>query len=256
MEVLPWLLGISADAWLHHAVILLVAAAPRALVISLPVAMAAGIASAGKRGILIKGGAHLEHLGLIKVVALDKTGTLTHGHPEVTDIIAFGRNEDELITLAAAIEKSSQHPLARAVVSHTSTARRDTPKADDFRAITGAGATAVITGERWYIGNRSLFTSLGIDTRHADTRIESLQGEGKTVMLPGTESGLSGLIAVQDTLREEAPVIIARLHTMGLRTVMLTGDNSRTAAVAAHEASELLAAANGLRAGRVEGHQS
>lgn len=137
-----------------RAVVLLVAAAPCALVMSTPVAMAAGIGSAGWRGILIKGGVHLEQLARVRVIAFDKTGTLTHGQPAVTDVVALGVAPNELLATAAALEHYSEHPLARAIVEHAQRAGAATPAARNFEALTGAGASAEIGETVWYIGNR------------------------------------------------------------------------------------------------------
>ena len=229
MVLIPWFIGGDMTKWSGRAVILLVAAAPCALIISLPVAMAAGIAGAGKRGILIKGGAHLEHLGVIKTVAFDKTGTLTHGKPQVTDVDTLNTDETTLLRIAAAIERSSQHPLARAVVEYAKKSAVEPAATEQFSAITGSGAKAVIDGSTWYIGNPKLFAGLGKNLSDLTERINALQSEGKTVMLVGSDNEMAGLIAVQDTLRDEAPAVIRRLHDMGIRTVMLTGDNPRTA---------------------------
>jgi len=232
--VLPWLLGLPAEDWSRRAVVLLVAAAPCALVISLPIAMAAGIGGAGRRGILIKGGAHLEHLGTIRTVAFDKTGTLTHGRPRITDVEAFDGDEDALLTAAARVERGSEHPLARAIVA-AAEARGLTP-ADPkgFTALTGAGARAELDGRTWYVGSPALFRERGqglgtVERAVFESRVLALQQAGKTVVLVGDEERVHGLIALQDTLRSDAARLIGVLHGMGIRTVMLTGDNPGTA---------------------------
>ena len=227
--VVPWLMGLPLAEWSLRAVLLLVAAAPCALVMSTPVAMAAGIGSAGRRGILIKGGAHLEHLGTIQVVAFDKTGTLTHGEPAVTDVVAFDGAEQELLAVAAALEHYSEHPLARAIVAHARTAGVPTLMAEGFEALMGAGARARIENRTWHIGNPALFERIGAGLKTAAARIAALQEQGKTVVLIGNDDGVRGLIALQDRPRAGAKDAIARLHALGLRTAMLTGDNARTA---------------------------
>ncbi len=227
--VVPWVLGLSWEEWSLRAVVLLVAAAPCALIMSTPVAMAAGIGSAGKRGILIKGGVHLEHLGTIRVVAFDKTGTLTHGEPAVTDIVALDGSERELLSIAAALEHYSEHPLARAIVTHARAAGAASIAVADFEALAGAGAKARIENRTWHIGSPALFEQLGVGHKAAEARIASLQEQGKTVVMIGAEDGARGLIALQDRLRAGAKETIARLHALGLRTAMLTGDNARTA---------------------------
>jgi Cd2+/Zn2+-exporting ATPase len=227
--VTPWLFGWSVAEWSVRAVVLLVAAAPCALIMSTPVAMAAGIGAAGKHGILIKGGVHLEHLGVIRAVAFDKTGTLTHGEPIVTDVIALDGTEQQLLSIAAALEHFSEHPLARAIIARARADHIVAPPAEAFEALTGAGAKGTIGGTVWYIGNPDLFQRLGVDFKSAQARIAALQEDGKTVVLVGNSAHLLGLIALQDRLRADASATIASLHALGLRTAMLTGDNARTA---------------------------
>lgn len=225
----PWLLGLTMDAWFMRAVLLLVAAAPCALVMSTPVAMAAGIGSAGRRGILIKGGAHLEHLGMIKVVAFDKTGTLTHGKPVVTNIMPLLDRKDELLGIAAGLEHFSEHPLARAIVA-AALAQGVTPATvSAFEALAGAGAQGEVLGVSWYIGSPTLLASLGVDLTQVQETLDKLENQGKTVVLVGKRDGLLGLIALRDQVREGAREAVAGLHAQGMRVVMLSGDNQRAA---------------------------
>jgi heavy metal translocating P-type ATPase len=232
--VLPWLFGLPAEEWSRRAVVLLVAAAPCALVISLPIAMAAGIGGAGRRGILIKGGAHLEHLGAIRTVAFDKTGTLTHGKPRVTDVEAFDGDEDALLAAAAGVERGSEHPLARAIVAAAESRGLTPAEPKGFTALTGAGARAELDDRTWYVGSPALFRERGqtsgtMERTGFESRVLALQQAGKTVVLVGDEERVHGLIALQDTLRSDAARLIGVLHGMGIRTVMLTGDNPGTA---------------------------
>ncbi|HED36301.1 MAG TPA: cation-translocating P-type ATPase [Gammaproteobacteria bacterium] len=229
MLLIPWLLGMEMVGWAERAVILLVAAAPCALVISLPIAMAAGIAGAGKRGILIKGGAHLEHLGVIKTIAFDKTGTLTCGKPQVTDVVAFDSDEATVVTLAAAIEKHSEHPLARAIVSYAEKNNSPLKSSKQFQALTGAGAKAIIDDTEWFLGKPNLFRRQGVLNKNSETLITELQSQGKTVVLLFNATNIAGLIAIQDVIREGVQNVILNLHKMGIKTVMLTGDNQLTA---------------------------
>ena len=233
--VMPWLFGWSAAEWSLRAVVLLVAAAPCALIMSTPVAMAAGIGSAGRRGILIKGGAHLEHLGAIRAVAFDKTGTLTHGEPVVTDVVTLRGSEPELLAIAAALEHFSEHPLARAIVEAVRRKGISPSSAEGFEALPGAGAKARIDGDTWYIGNPELFVRLGTDLAPLRGHIAALQEQGKTVVLIGNENRARGLIALQDRVRADAKTTIAALHALGIRTAMLTGDNTRTAHAVARQ---------------------
>ncbi|VAW77410.1 Lead, cadmium, zinc and mercury transporting ATPase; Copper-translocating P-type ATPase, partial [hydrothermal vent metagenome] len=227
--LVPWLGFGDSAIWYERAVILLVAAAPCALIISLPIAMAAGIAGAGRRGILIKGGAHLEHLGVIHTIAFDKTGTLTHGKPQVTDIIAFDNDENSLLSVTAGLEFSSGHPLARAIVDYADERGITIPPVDAFRSLTGAGAQAEIDGVIQYVGKPALFRDMGLPLDAFEARLNDLQAAGKTVVLVGTKTQVQGMIALQDTLRDGVKAVITRLHAMHIHTVMLTGDNRRTA---------------------------
>ncbi|RMG14461.1 MAG: heavy metal translocating P-type ATPase [Deltaproteobacteria bacterium] len=236
MLLWPWISGGEVTVWAARAVTLLVAAAPCALVISLPIAMAAGISGAGRRGILIKGGVHLEHLGRIRIVAFDKTGTLTVGQPRVVDVVPLRGDLDETLAAAAALEHFSEHPLARAIVAYVSERGLDLPPAEDFQALTGAGARARIGGSVWRVGQVGLFVERGFDPDPIAERIEALEREGKTVVLVGDAEGPRALIALRDELRPESQRVVAALHRMGIRTVMLTGDQEATARALAAQA--------------------
>jgi Cd2+/Zn2+-exporting ATPase len=234
--VVPPLLGGPFDTWAYRAVVLLVAAAPCALVMSTPVAVAAAIGRAGKEGVLIKGGIHLENLAKLKVVAFDKTGTLTRGKPMVTDVISATGDPDDVLRAAASVERLSEHPLARAIVDRARS--EDTALADgrDFEALAGAGARARLDGRTLYVGSPALFRDvLGVSPDRAFEGIESLQEEGKTVVLVGDEKRVEGLLALRDEPRPEAKRAIEELHGMGYRVAMLTGDNERTAKAIAGE---------------------
>ncbi len=229
LVLIPWAAGLDLAFWAERAVVLLVAAAPCALVISLPIAMAAGIAGAGKRGILIKGGAHLEHLGVIDIIAFDKTGTLTKGKPQVTDVVSVDLDEVSLIDIAAAVEQHSEHPLARAIVERASQQSRAVRASTDFEALTGAGARATVNGQVWYLGKPGMAMERhALDSKQLQ-QIEDLQSQGKTVVILYNEHQLAGFIALQDVLRDGVQQVIASLHEMGIKTVMLTGDNPLTA---------------------------
>ncbi len=225
----PWMFNLPPDDWAKRAVLLLVAAAPCALVMSTPVAMAAGIGSAGRRGILIKGGAHLEHLGMIRVVAFDKTGTLTHGEPVVTDVMPLHGGASQLVSIAAGLERYSGHPLARAIVEEALKKGTTPAIVDAFEALTGAGARGEVLGEIWHIGSPALFASLGADLAPIQETLDDWENHGKTVVLVGKRDGLFGLIALRDRVRHGAQEAVAGLHAQGVRVVMLTGDNLRAA---------------------------
>jgi Zn2+/Cd2+-exporting ATPase len=226
---------IDSEFWIEKAVILLVAAAPCALVISLPIAMASGISGSAKRGILIKGGSHLEHLGMIKTIAMDKTGTLTHGKPNVTDVIALQGSEHKVISLASGLEQYSSHPLAHAIVDYAQQEQISVAGAHDTEAIFGSGVKGNINTDTWYLGNPKLFLEMGVALGDHEATVNKYQSEGKTVVVLGNSRMITGIIAIRDTIRENAIEVIKRLHTLGIRTVMLTGDNLQTAQNIAEE---------------------
>ena len=220
---------VDSAYWIEKAVILLVAAAPCALVISLPIAMASGISGSAKHGILIKGGSHLEHLGTIKTIAMDKTGTLTHGKPNVTDVIALQGSEDNVISLASGLEQYSSHPLAQSIINYAKQNQISIARAHDTEAIFGSGIKGNIDTQIWYLGNPKLFLEMGIVLGDHEATINKYQAEGKTVVVLGNKQMIIGIIAIRDTIRENAIDVIKRLHNLGIRTVMLTGDNLQTA---------------------------
>ena len=227
------LLDPSFSEWGVRAVVLLVAAAPCALVMSTPVAVAAGIGRAGREGVLIKGGVYLENLGKIRVVAFDKTGTLTRGEPVVTDIIPVAGDEKELLTLAYTVEKFNGHPLAKAIVRKAeSLGIKDLPSSD-FVAMSGFGTKAVINSQTIYVGKQDLFTKINLT--NLDSEMEKLRKEGKTVILVGSDEVVYGIIAVRDEIRSVAKEVITQLQNMGMIVVMLTGDNPITAQAIAKE---------------------
>lgn len=230
LATIPAFFGLPLVEWATRAVVLLVSAAPCALVMSTPVAMAAGIGTAGRRGILIKGGAHLEHLGAVRVVAFDKTGTLTQGEPVVADVIPLEGSETDVLSLAAGIEQFSEHPLAHAIVDRARTDGVPIARMRDFASLTGAGAKAMLDGTTWYVGSPELFETLGVGLGTSRDCVVDLQEQGKTVILVGRENGLRGIVSLQDRIRPGTEEIIARLRARGAHIVMLTGDNERTAA--------------------------
>lgn len=239
----PLLFGAGWAEWITRATVFVVAAAPCALVISIPITLVASLGTAARKGVLIKGGVYVEELAKVKVVALDKTGTLTRGKPEVTDVVPLkagrrARTTREVIEVAAAIERRSEHPLARAIVLHAEEAGAQPPEVEEFRALTGAGAVARLHGRMVCIGSPALFEErLGVSLESAISEIERLQDEGKTVVVVGDEEAAWGLIAIRDNLRENARRVVEELHAAGIeKVVMLTGDNERTARAIAREA--------------------
>ncbi|OXS54919.1 heavy metal translocating P-type ATPase [Cohnella sp. CIP 111063] len=228
----PLFAGADWGDWIYRGLALLVVGCPCALVISTPVSIVTAIGNAAKNGVLIKGGIHLEEAGRLAAIAFDKTGTLTKGFPEVTNFISFGKNENELLSIAAVIEKGSQHPLASAIIRK---AEQDGANLSldvtEFQSITGKGVKAKVKGELYYIGNPKLFNELhGSVNQDTASKIEELQKQGKTVMVLGTDQQILALIAVADDVRDSSKNVIKELHGIGIKkTIMLTGDNQATA---------------------------
>ena len=221
--------------WALRAATVLVAAAPCALVISIPVTYVAAIGNASRKGVLIKGGIYLEELGRLRAVAMDKTGTLTSGRPQVVDIRPVGvHSADEVLALAAAVERRSEHPLARAVVSAAEIRGLTIRNADAFEATTGGGARAIVDGAAHVIGSPAFIQGLRHDVTVVETDVERLQSQGSTVVLLANDDAILGVIAIADTVREQSSNAVAQLHSLGIeQVVMLTGDNERTAAAIA-----------------------
>ncbi|MBA3875873.1 MAG: cadmium-translocating P-type ATPase [Anaerolinea sp.] len=227
VAVVGSLLG-DPGVWLPRSLVVLVAAAPCAFAISVPVSVVAAIGSASRSGILIKGGAALETLAGIRVVALDKTGTLTRNEPRVTRVMpAAGVDAAEVLRAAAALEARSEHPLARAVLA----VAPDIPVAEDVMALAGQGLTGRVAGVEVRLGRPS-FVSPGVLAGAA----ESLEAEGATVVIVERGGVLLGLIGIRDELRPEAGAAVRAIRRLGAEVVMLTGDNERTAATIAAEA--------------------
>lgn len=228
----PLLFNASWDTWIYRGLALLLIACPCALVISTPAAITSGLSTAAKYGALIKGGATLEQLGKIETIAFDKTGTLTKGKPEVTDVIAFdGWTEQTLLEYSSAIEQGSTHPLAKAIVlkaqqteNHNTTERQATNK----QALVGVGVSGIIEGNHYQISAPNAVENI-LSTDHSQ-HIFALEDQGKTVVVVLQEQQPIGFIAMQDTLRESSAQAIQDLKNMGIKTIMLTGDNPRSAA--------------------------
>ncbi|PSB23311.1 cadmium-translocating P-type ATPase [filamentous cyanobacterium CCP2] len=235
LVVIPFLLKANFALWSVRAVVLLVAAAPCALVISTPVAISAAIGRSGREGVLIKGGIHLENLAKIRVVAFDKTGTLTRGKPIVTNVLSTTNETASLLRQAASIEHLSEHPLAKAIVENAQAEGIAIAAVQNFQSLTGAGAKADIDGQTIYIGSPGLFRQLRVPLERLEPEIERLQVEGKTVVLVGTQDRIEGLFAIRDEPRPEAKRAIQQLHKMQVKVAMLTGDNARTAKAIAAE---------------------
>lgn len=228
----PLLFAASWQEWIYKGLTLLLIGCPCALVISTPAAITSGLAAAARRGALIKGGAALEQLGRVTQVAFDKTGTLTIGKPRVTAIHpASGIGEAELLALAAAVEQGATHPLAQAIVREAQTRELTIPAAKDQRALVGSGIEALVNGER------VLICAAGKQPADAFAgQISELESAGQTVVLVlRSDTQVLGVLALQDTLRDDARSAISELNQIGVKGVILTGDNPRAAAAIASE---------------------
>jgi len=222
----------------YTGMVLLVVASPCALVISTPASILSAIANAARKGILFKGGVHLENAAVLKTVAFDKTGTLTYGKPRVTDIVPVnGHSADELLAMAAAVEARSEHPLAQAVVTEAQERGLELPPITDFQAYPGLGVRARVNGTEITIGSRRMMLEQGTPELHEEieAHLQRLENEGKTVLLVRGTTCI-GLIAVADRVRPEAREAIAALRKAGVEHIaMLTGDNERVANAIARE---------------------
>ncbi|WP_262174561.1 heavy metal translocating P-type ATPase [Haloarcula laminariae] len=259
----PLVLGASWPTYIVYGLTLLVLACPCAFVISTPVSVVSGITSAAKNGVLIKGGNHLEAMGAVEAVAMDKTGTLTKGELTVTDVVPLNDNtEADVLRCARGLESRSEHPIGEAIVDHAEQAAVGDREVNEFESITGKGVRATLDETPHYAGKPGLFEELGFDLGHVhattdggvvttksrqmcerndcldllEETVPELQSQGKTVVLVGTEDELEGVIAVADEIRPESAQTIQRLHDLGVKhIIMLTGDNERTARAIANE---------------------
>ncbi|HBP0978992.1 heavy metal translocating P-type ATPase [Comamonas sp. Y6] len=227
----PLIMGGDWGTWLYRGLALLLIACPCALVLSTPAAIASGLAVGTRRGLLIKGGNALEIIGRARAIAFDKTGTLTEGKPRVTDVVAFREGgEDQVLMLAASVEMGSNHPLAKAIVTHAQAAELVIPDALDASATAGKAVHATVGGQRFAVGSPLHAAQAAALSDAHQSSIETLQQSGKTVSVLFNEQSrqVLGLIALRDEPRRDAREGIARLKAMGIRSIMLTGDNKRT----------------------------
>jgi Cu+-exporting ATPase len=213
---------------LEKAIAVLVIACPCALGLATPTSIMAGSGRAAELGILFKGGEHLEQTHKIDTIILDKTGTVTKGKPELTDILVEG-NETEFLRLVGAAEKNSEHPLAEAIVAGILERNIELPATESFEAIPGFGIKAVVEGKELLIGTRRLMDKYGVEASHAYNIMSALEESGKTAMLVAINKGYVGMVAVADTIKETSQAAVSRLKGMGIQVIMITGDNERTA---------------------------
>jgi len=229
---LPWVdPGISAPMGAILAMIaVLVIACPCALGLATPTALMVGSGMGAERGVLIRSGEAIQSLKDIKVVVLDKTGTITRGKPALTDVVtAEGFEEDEVLRAAASVEAGSEHPLAQAIVTGARDRGLEVPEVTGFEAITARGVEGRVDDARVRVGSRRLLDEAGISIGDLDARLTELETEGKTAMLVAIGDRVAGIVAVADTIKEDSKAAIAAMHEFGIHVVMVTGDNERTA---------------------------
>lgn len=265
----PLLLGASWGDWVYKALVLLVIACPCALVISTPVTIVSGLAAAARKGILIKGGVYLEEGRRLVTLALDKTGTITNGKPVQTDFVVLTGDAGETRILAASLAARSDHPVSLAIARAATEAGLKLRDITEFAAILGRGVRASIDGHTYQLGNHRLIEELGLCSTEIEAKLNVLERQGKTVVLLANQTGVLAIFAVADTVRETSRHAVAELQALGIKTLMLTGDNVHTAETIAHEVGideakgnllpedklkiieELMAGANGSKVGMV-----
>ncbi|UUP15958.1 Copper-transporting P-type ATPase [Nitratireductor thuwali] len=233
-----WALVGPQPAMIHAivaAVSVLIIACPCALGLATPMSVMTATGRGAQAGVLIRDAEALERFSRVDTLIVDKTGTLTEGRPELSDVVTVeGVDRQDLLQLAASLERGSEHPLAEAIVAGAQAEGLKTSPSQDFEAVTGKGVSGRISGKRVALGNRSMMADLGIDVSRLMARAEALQAEGKTAMYVAVDGKAGGLIAVADPIKETAAEAVRALHDLGLRIIMATGDNARTArAVAA-----------------------
>ena len=230
----PLFLNGAWSEWVYKALVLLVIACPCALVISTPVSIVSGLAAAARKGILVKGGVYLEQGRKLKWLALDKTGTLTHGKPVQTDFAVLGnRLPENGQVLASSLAAHSDHPVSQAIARAAAEQGITTQTVHEFTALAGRGVQGEIDGVHYVLGNHRLIHERGLCSAELENRLAALEREGKTVVLLANETQVLALFAVADTVKESSREAIAQLHQLGINTLMLSGDNPHTAAAIA-----------------------
>ncbi len=242
--ILPLLLGQAWNPWVYRSLVLLVIACPCALVIATPVSIVSGLTALARRGVLVKGGIYLEAVGKLRALAVDKTGTITQGKPQVTGITALGKlSEKEVLRLAASINNHSEHPLAVAIVDAANSRNLSFEPAADYRSVTGQGARATIGGHPYFIGNHRMAHEVGVCTPEIEAILSGIEAQGQSLAVlghaphEGCVGEILGIIAIADTLRPEVREALRLIHAAGIeKVIMLSGDNSRTASAIAKQA--------------------
>jgi Cu+-exporting ATPase len=230
LALLGWSMAGNFPQGLLAFIAVLIISCPCALGVATPAALMVGVGKGADSGILIRGGEVLERAEKLTTVVFDKTGTITRGEPNVTDVIPFGTaQETDVLMLAAAVESGSEHPLGAAIVRAAQHRGINLPKAIDINAIAGHGIEGSVNNQKIWLGNRRLFAQQAIATDAVETTLTALEMDGKTAMLVGADNHLLGIIAVADTVKPEAAEAIAALKTRAIKVVLLSGDNRRTA---------------------------
>jgi len=232
----PLLTGGAWSGWTYRALVLLVIACPCALVIATPVSIVSGLTALARRGVLIKGGAYLEAVGKLRALAVDKTGTITQGRPQVTGVIPIGDiTEEEIMRRAAAIDAHSEHPLAKAVVAAAQAKGITWSESTQYQSVTGRGATAIIAGHPHFIGNHKMAHELGLCSPEIEAKLAEIESKGQSLAILGhtPHEGCKGevlaILSIGDTMRPEVSNALTLLHDAGIeKVVMLSGDNQRT----------------------------
>lgn len=256
----PLAFGQDWNVWFYRALVLLVVACPCALVLATPVSIVSGLTAMARRGVLVKGGAFLEALGRLRAIAVDKTGTITEGRPRVLKIVTLEETtEQELLSVAASIERLSSHPLAQAVIEFAQSKNIAIKEAVDFENVVGKGAQASIESHDYFVGNHRMAHELGVCTPELESQLQSFEAEALSVIVvghrPHTDCGgkVLGVLALGDAVRSNARNAINDLHEAGLeKVIMLSGDNQRTANAIAGQAGIDEAIGDLLPDGKVE----
>lgn len=232
----PLLMGGGWHEWTYRALVMLVIACPCALVISTPVTIVSGLAAAARHGILVKGGVYLEQGHKLAWLALDKTGTITHGKPVLTDTLLLARRDGvDAVRIAVSIAARSDHPVSRAVTAAGRQTSAALPEVIDFAALPGRGVRGTVAGVEYHLGNHRLIHELGVCSPVLETQLGELEAQGKTLVMLSDCERVFALFAVADTVKESSRAAIEALHALGIKTLMLTGDNAQTARAIARQ---------------------
>jgi Cd2+/Zn2+-exporting ATPase len=240
----PLLMGQAWNPWVYRALVLLVIACPCALVIATPVSIVSGLTALARRGVLVKGGIYLEAVAQLRALAVDKTGTITQGKPEVTTITTVSTlTENDILSHAASINQHSDHPLALAIVAAATSRNLSIASSTHFQSITGQGAKALIAGQQYFIGNHRMAHDAGLCSPEIETIIAKIEANGQSLTIlsraarPEREGEVLGIIAIADTLRPEVTEALMLIHQAGIeKIIMLSGDNQRTVSAIAKQA--------------------